>query len=206
MIRTIDKIGGLLVKPEETVTTLLHGAGRFAESIFIVVLFSAAFSLSVALIITRLVSAVLPLFPMPSLVTRLTHSYAAPAIIGSILMIGLTHDLINFFVGGLVTHAAARLLGGAGELSQVLLINGYTWVSLTFMLAGCIVAALNFLAGILVLAALALLTWVWHIYLFTLGVSESHGISTGKALLAVLSWDVAKVVVLVAAIKILEVV
>jgi len=188
-MKIIDQIGGLLVKPEETVTALLHGAGSMVGSLSVVLLFSTALWVSLALSIKRLVEAALQL---TSISTPGIVNLAGSSVIGAFVFIGLAHDLINYFLGGVVAHFVARLLDGAGELNQVIMVNGYTWVSLVFMLIGCIVMAVNFIAGVLITLGLLVVTWIWHVYLFTIGIAESHGISTGKALLAAVSWDILK--------------
>jgi len=193
-MKTIDKIGGLLVKPDETVTALLHGAGNFAESVAIVLFFSTTLWVSIALHINRIASAALTIVPLEASI--LASRLATPAIIGGIVFIGLTHDLVNFLAGGVVVHFVASVLDGAGDMGQVIVLNGYTWVALVFLLAGSIAVAFSFIAGLLVLLALLPLTWIWHIYLLARGVSESHGITMGRAFIAAISWDLLKILVL----------
>ncbi len=182
------------MKPDETVTALLHGAGSFAESLAIVLFFSATLWAATALHVNRLASAALSILPEP--VHLLSAHFVTPAILGGIFFVGLAHDLINFFGGGVVVHLVAKVLDGAGDMADTIMINGYTWVSLVFVLAGSIVLSFSFIAGILVTMALLLLTWIWHIYLLARGVVESHGISMGRAFLAAVSWDLVKLLLI----------
>ncbi|RLE59850.1 MAG: hypothetical protein DRJ35_04795 [Thermoprotei archaeon] len=186
----LDKIGGLFIKPEETIKMLVHGAGSLQEAFFVLLGFSIATWISIAINIVRLARTFMEIIPIN--IAPLFHHIVTPAIIGFIIMVGVAIDIVDLLLGGFIIHAVASLLEGAGDIKQLFMVYGYTKVTRVFLLLGSLIMAFTIIGGILVTLVLVLVGWVWYLYLLTMGVSESYGLSMGQALVAAISWSVVK--------------
>lgn len=193
-MRVVERIGGLLVRPRETVRILAHGAPPLTEALLVLGLFSTCTWLSLGVAVSRIIALIALIVPFG--MGEIFSQLVMPLLVGAILLLGAIYDGVNWLLWSLTAYLVIRGLGGGGDLEPTLVVVGYSWVRRVLPLTAVITAAFAPLASILVALILLAASWVWATYVVTLGVSEVHGVSRSKALVATLAWPLLKIVVL----------
>ncbi len=193
-MRIIERIGGLLIRPKETMKIIVHGGGALSEALIVLLIFSVSTWLAMGFSISRLLAWIMSFIPFN--LGPLVYTIVTPFLIGAVALLGIISDCIDWLARSVTIHIVAKALGGGGDLEPLMVVTGYSWVRRVFPLAALIVTAFAPIVGILLSLALVVVSWIWAIYAVTIGVAELHGLSTEKALLATLSWSILKLLLL----------
>ncbi|HBC91705.1 MAG TPA: hypothetical protein DCZ10_02050 [Pelotomaculum sp.] len=173
----LELVYGVLFEP---VKTLQKAARRppLANALLLVTILGLAGMLMWLLTVSRVLTQAAEspaMVPLPS---------TAPLMVFGAVLIFLW-GYIKWFSYSAFISLAAEMLGGLGSARKVAAVVGLSLIPTIFMVP---VQMLNYyLASAALLGTTVLVVWIWVAALMVIGVREVHRLSTGRALLAVLS-------------------
>lgn len=164
-----ERIKGFLFSPSATFDASKEDTLGDAFKYYVVIL--AIFAVIVAVLIAVAFSLFARMLGMPGVPMMLLGAGMGPLLaVGSFIVI-LVGGIIGVFIGGLWLHLWVYLVGGRNGVGQT--IKAVMYGATPSSLLGWI-PIVNFIAGI------------WALIVEIIGVRQLHGLSTGKAVLAVI--------------------
>ena len=162
----VERIKGFLFNPSETFDTSKEDSLGDAFKYFVVIL--AIYAVLVAIIAAVAFSLIGGMFGVPRMPFR---AAMGPLVAVAVLIGALVGGIIGVFIFGLWTHLWVYLVGGRNGLEQT--IKAVMYGETPGLLLGWI-PIFNVIA------------WIWALIVSIIGVRQLHGLSTGKAILAVI--------------------
>ena len=178
MERIISRIGGLIVSPKATVKLLVHEKRGLTESLFFVLIFGTVRWITLALAIKHLFEYLIGIAFFIPIITTWFTSFT--------MVIGVIIEIIIWALLSVAIYFLVKLMQGGGEFEDTMAIIGYAYVARFFEILPLASSPLYPITSLLLYVLFKVIGTIWFVYIASVGVSEVHGISFGKALLAVI--------------------
>ncbi|HUV02721.1 MAG TPA: YIP1 family protein [Desulfobacteria bacterium] len=169
VLSIVERIKGFLFSPSATFDASREDTLGDAFKYFVIIL--AIYAVLIAIVVVAafsLISGMLSMFGVPELPFGAARGLMAAVVFFVGALVG---GIIGIFITGLWLHIWVYLVGGKNGVEQT--IKAVMYGETPSLLLGWI-PILNFIAGI------------WTLIVGIIGVRQLHGLSTGKAVLAVI--------------------
>lgn len=174
----LELVYGIIFEPVKTLKKAAHHPPLVAALILVSIL-----GLAGVLMWLLTISIILSQTAGPSAFGSVSSSARPLLVLGGVLI--FLWSYIKWFSYSAFISLAAEMLGGAGKARNVAAIFGLSLIPTILIIP---VQMLNhYLNSTAFILITVLAVWIWVIALIVIGIREVHGLSTGRALLAVLS-------------------
>ena len=187
-MRYLEILGGLLQYPEKYVRIVIHEDRPILEALFSVAFFQGMYCLLSTVIIINLVNSIFTLFSTNFLPGIFEIAQSVVSLFLPVLVpLGILAGLILWFIWALITHLTARLLGGIGDLMNLLKVMGFSWFTLDAAILPLLFYPISPFASIVGSIFFLPITFLWMLFINYHSVKEIYGLSSGKAILSLLA-------------------
>jgi len=178
----IVKMGGFVTSPRAYFSIVVHERRDPLEPLAYVASFALAkWGLRGALT-AGLIGSLLSGFTAPPFAVSGLRWLGGVVAYGTML-IGLLAELLTWAVWSVLAHAVSRALGGGGEFTHSLSALGYSWVADSAVVACLLIAVASPAAFMLALLG-SFISLAWKVVVAGIGLSEAHGVSLSRGLVA----------------------
>ncbi|RLE80238.1 MAG: hypothetical protein DRJ52_06820 [Thermoprotei archaeon] len=181
----ISRIGGLAVRPKETLSIIVQERRSTLSALIVVTLVYLVRGLFLSALILILAKWALSF-------ASLFSPVGVPPIVYDLLEVTwialVSADILKgiavWVVWSLVIYLMSRVLEGGGSLEDTFVVVGYSTITSVLIIAGGMIMLIKPFIGLIALIVLYIIAKIWQVYIITLGVAEVHGFSLGKAFIA----------------------
>ncbi|RLE92702.1 MAG: hypothetical protein DRN04_09460 [Thermoprotei archaeon] len=182
----ISRIGGLAVRPKETLSIIVQERRSTLSALLVVALVYLVRGLMLSAFIVMLAKWVLSFAEAFSSVGLPLIVYGLLNVAWiSVVSLDVLKGIAVWIIWSLGIYLFSRVLEGGGGLEDTLVVVGYSTITSVLIVAGGMVMLVKPFLGLVAVLVLYIIAKIWQIYLITLGVAEVHGLSLGKAFMAV---------------------
>ena len=168
-----------MISPKETMKILVHERRGLGEALIIFFLFSILNWTALVLALKHLLNYLIgTLFTFMRLFT--------PWLLSLVMVLGLIFDVILWVLSSVGIHITLRAVNGGGSFEDTMSILGYSQVSRVPCIVPLALSPFMPITSMILYLVFSIVAIMWFVYLASLGLSEAHGVSFEKALIAVI--------------------
>ena len=181
MERIINRIGGLIISPKDTVKILVHERRGLLEPLMIVLLFSIVKWTALSLAFRHLLNYMVGWIEITpfTVITKFIFDW----LFALGVALGIIYDLVIWILFSLGVYMMTKLVKGSGDFEDTMAVIGYAHVSKVFMIIPLIMAPFAPVMSLFLSLALYFVSLILLVYITAIGVSEIHGLSFEKAII-----------------------
>ena len=182
----ISRIGGLVIRPKETLSIIVQERRSTLSALLVVALVYLVRGLMLSAFIAILAKWTLVFAEAfsPVGLPRIVYDLLDIAWI-SVVSLDVLKGIAVWIIWGIGIYLISKVLEGGGSLEDTLVVVGYSIITSVLIVAGGMIMLIKPFLGLIAVLVLYIIAKIWQICIITLGVAEVHGLSLGKAFLAV---------------------
>ena len=182
----ISRIGGLVIRPKETLSIIVQERRSTLSALLVVALVYLVRGLMLSAFIAILAKWTLVFAEAfsPVGLPRIVYDLLDIAWI-SVVSLDVLKGIAVWIIWGIGIYLISKVLEGGGSLEDTLVVVGYSTITSVLIVAGGMIMLIKPFLGLIAVLVLYIIAKIWQICIITLGVAEVHGLSLGKAFLAV---------------------
>jgi len=182
----ISRIGGLVIRPKETLSIIVQERRSTLSALLVVALVYLVRGLMLSAFIVILAKWTLVFAEAfsPVGLPRIVYDLLDIAWI-SVVSLDVLKGIAVWIIWGIGIYLISKVLEGGGSLEDTLVVVGYSTITSVLIVAGGMIMLIKPFLGLIAVLVLYIIAKIWQICIITLGVAEVHGLSLGKAFLAV---------------------